>query len=147
MIEAANVVAATGPFQRAIIPAFVPTDAGSCSCIPPHTAIPASCREGAVLVVGAGSSGAQIADELPRAGRRVFLSSASMTGRRGAIAAGISAGGSACWACGTLRPASRRKEHVTIAVSGAYGGHTIDFRRLAARGITLLGRADAFAMG
>jgi putative flavoprotein involved in K+ transport len=32
-------------------------------------------------------------------------------------------------------------EHITIAVSGAYGGHTMDFRRLAALGITLLGRA------
>ena len=30
--------------------------------------------EGAVMVVGAGSSGSQIADELLRAGRRVFLS-------------------------------------------------------------------------
>ena len=30
--------------------------------------------EGAVLVVGAGSSGVQIADELLRAGRRVYLS-------------------------------------------------------------------------
>ncbi len=38
-------------------------------------------------------------------------------------------------------------KHVTIAVSGAYGGHTIDFRRLAARGVMLLGRADAFGDG
>ena len=38
-------------------------------------------------------------------------------------------------------------EHVTIAVSGAHGGHTVDFRRLAARGITLLGRAESFKDG
>lgn len=38
-------------------------------------------------------------------------------------------------------------EHVTIAVSGARGGHTVDFRRLADEGITLLGRAGAFADG
>jgi putative flavoprotein involved in K+ transport len=31
------------------------------------------------------------------------------------------------------------REHVTIAVSGARGGHTVDFRRLAEQGITLLG--------
>ena len=31
-------------------------------------------------------------------------------------------------------------EHVTIAVSGANGGHTVDFRTLAASGITLAGR-------
>ena len=30
-------------------------------------------------------------------------------------------------------------EHVTIAVSGARGGHTVDFRDMASRGITLLG--------
>src|SRR5690606_18267464 len=34
-------------------------------------------------------------------------------------------------------------EHVTIAVSGAHGGHTIDFRRLAARGMILVGRTLA----
>jgi putative flavoprotein involved in K+ transport len=38
-------------------------------------------------------------------------------------------------------------EHVTIAVSGAYGGHTMDFRRLAALGVTLLGRAGAYRDG
>jgi len=36
-------------------------------------------------------------------------------------------------------------EHVTIAVSGAYGGQTIDFRRLAAEGMTLVGRTQSFA--
>jgi len=41
----------------------------------------------------------------------------------------------------------RPKAHVTIAVSGAYGGYTIDFRRLAARGVTLVGRADTFEAG
>ena len=38
-------------------------------------------------------------------------------------------------------------EHVTIAVSGAYGGETIDFRRLAARGVTLVGRTETFEDG
>jgi putative flavoprotein involved in K+ transport len=35
------------------------------------------------------------------------------------------------------------REHVTIAVSGARGGHTIDFRHLAAQGITLLGMTES----
>ena len=35
-------------------------------------------------------------------------------------------------------------EHVTIAVSGARGGHTVDFRRLARQGITLVGRTESF---
>jgi putative flavoprotein involved in K+ transport len=38
-------------------------------------------------------------------------------------------------------------EHVTIAVSGARGGHTVDFRDLAARGIQLLGRAGSYNDG
>jgi putative flavoprotein involved in K+ transport len=39
------------------------------------------------------------------------------------------------------------REHVTIAVSGVRGGHTIDFRRLAARGMILVGRTQAYADG
>jgi putative flavoprotein involved in K+ transport len=38
-------------------------------------------------------------------------------------------------------------EHVTISVSGARGGHTVDFRRLAAQGITLVGRTESFKDG
>ena len=34
-----------------------------------------------------------------------------------------------------------------ISVSGADGGHTIDFRRLAQAGITLVGRAETFKDG
>jgi putative flavoprotein involved in K+ transport len=72
-IEATNVVAATGPFQRGIIPPLVPPDPGitqmhSTACRNPDQLPP-----GGVLVVGAGSSGTQIADEASRAGRRVWL--------------------------------------------------------------------------
>ena len=38
-------------------------------------------------------------------------------------------------------------EHVTIAVSGANGGHTVDFRRLAEQGMTLVGRTESFKEG
>ena len=38
-------------------------------------------------------------------------------------------------------------EHVTIAVSGADGGHTVDFRALAESGIKLVGRTEAFEGG
>ena len=38
-------------------------------------------------------------------------------------------------------------EHVTIAVSGAYGGHTVDFRDLAAGGVHLVGRTASFDNG
>ena len=59
--------------------------------------------DGNVLVVGAGSSGVQIADELRQSGRRVFLSSARMTGPREGTAGATSSGGLESSACGTLR--------------------------------------------
>jgi len=38
-------------------------------------------------------------------------------------------------------------EHVTIAVSGARGGQTVDYRRLAAEGIILVGRTESYRDG
>jgi putative flavoprotein involved in K+ transport len=38
-------------------------------------------------------------------------------------------------------------EHITISVSGAHGGHTVDFRRLAAQGMRLVGRTESFKDG
>ena len=75
-----------------------------------------------MLVVGAGSSGAQIADELLRAGRRVYLSVGphDRPPRR-------YRGRDFVWWLGVLdkwdaEAAAGRREHVTIAVSGAHGG-------------------------
>ena len=48
------------------------------------------------------------------------------------------------WDAVALEPG---REHVTISVSGAQGGHTVDFRRLARRGMTLVGRTESFAGG
>ena len=39
------------------------------------------------------------------------------------------------------------KEHVTIAVSGAYGGVTVDFRKFANRGMVLLGMTGDYDSG
>ncbi|NNF78058.1 MAG: NAD(P)-binding domain-containing protein, partial [Rhizobiales bacterium] len=74
VIEANHVVAATGPFQRPLFPAIVPGDAGINQMHSNAYRNPDQLPEGAVLVVGAGSSGVQIADELSRSGRRVCLS-------------------------------------------------------------------------
>jgi putative flavoprotein involved in K+ transport len=103
--------------------------------------------EGAVVVVGAGSSGAQIADELLRAGRRVYLSVGPhnrppRSYRQRDFCWWLGAFG--LWDAKTPDPSA---EHVTIAVSGAHGGHTVDFRELAARGMTLLGRTEGYAEG
>jgi len=147
VIEAANVVAATGPFQRPLVPDVVPAAAGIVQMHSNAYRNPGQLPAGAVLVVGAGSSGTQIAEELSRAGRRVYLSVGphERPPRR-------YRGRDFCWWLGVLGlwDAAARDpgmEHVTIAVSGAYGGYTIDFRRLAARGVTLLGRAGAYSDG
>jgi putative flavoprotein involved in K+ transport len=147
IIEATNVVVATGPFQRPVIPTAVPADAG---IVQIHSAAyrnPGQLREGAVLIVGAGSSGVQIADELAHAGRRVYLSVGphNRPPRR-------YRGRDFVWWLGVLgewdtKVVAPGTEHVTIAVSGAHGGHTVDFRDLAARGITLLGSAGAYKNG
>jgi putative flavoprotein involved in K+ transport len=146
-IEARNVVAATGPFQRAAIPAVVPAELGIVQMHSNAYRNPAQLPAGAVLVVGAGSSGTQIADELARSGRRVYLSVGrhqrpprSYRGRD--FGWWLRVLGQ--WDAEAPDPATK---HVTIAVSGAYGGHTIDFRRMAVRGVTLLGRAGGCADG
>ncbi|MGL4237876.1 flavin-containing monooxygenase [Tabrizicola sp.] len=145
-IQAQNVVVATGPFQRPLIPTAV-TDPTITQLHSTAYRNPAALPEGAVLVVGAGSSGAQIAEELARAGRKVFLSLGphDRPPRR-------YRGKDFVWWLGKLgkwdmKAPTPGTEHITIAVSGAYGGHTMDFRRLAALGITLLGRAGDYRDG
>ncbi|ALG09683.1 flavin-containing monooxygenase [Kibdelosporangium phytohabitans] len=146
-LDARFVVAATGPFQRPVIPPIAPGDAGPLQLHSNAYRNPQQLPEGAVLVVGAGSSGVQIAEELHRSGRRVYLSVGphdrpprSYRGR------------DFCWWLGALgkwdaQTPPRGAEHVTIAVSGARGGHTVDFRALAALGITLVGLTTSFDNG
>jgi putative flavoprotein involved in K+ transport len=146
-IEARYVVAATGAFQQPIVPRVVPDSAGVHQIHSSSYRNPQQLPDGAVLVVGAGSSGVQIADELQQSGRTVYLAVGphdrpprSYRGR------------DFCWWLGVLgewdaSAPPRGAEHVTIAVSGAHGGHTVDFRALASSGITLLGLAGAFDDG
>ena len=146
VVEARYVVAATGPFQRPVVPKIVPETAGIIQMHSAEYRNPAHLPAGAVLVVGAGSSGAQIADELNRAGRRVYLS----VGPHGRPPRSYR-GRDFCWWLGVLNKwdleAPPTTDHVTIAVSGAYGGQTVEFRRLAAEGLTLVGRTTAFTAG
>ncbi|MDF3061169.1 MAG: FAD-dependent oxidoreductase [Microvirga sp.] len=146
-IEANNVVAATGAFQCPIMPALVPGNAGLMQIHSKAYKNPDQLPPGAVLVVGAGSSGVQIAEELSLSGRRVYLSVGPHDRPPRSYRQR-----DYCWWLGVLGKwdAQAKKpgtEHVTIAVSGASGGHTIDFRRLAAQGITLLGRTESYSDG
>ena len=146
-IDAKSVVAATGPFQRPLIPALVPPCSDLLQIHSSAYRNPDQLPDGAVLVVGAGSSGAQIADELLRAGRRVCLSVGPHD--RPPIRY---RGRDFCWWLGVLglwdaKTRAPGMDHVTIAVSGAHGGITVDFRHFAARGMTLLGRASSYNNG
>lgn len=147
VIEAQSVVAATGPFQRPVMPSIVPAHAGPEQLHSNAYHNPGQLPEGAVLVVGAGSSGVQIADELQRSGRRVYLSVGPHDRPPRAYR-----GRDFCWWLGVLgkwdaETPGPGTEHVTIAVSGARGGETIDFRRLAAQGMTLVGRTRSYEDG
>ncbi len=146
-IDARFVVSATGAFQKPVIPPLVPADSALHQIHSSSYHRPQQLPDGAVLVVGAGSSGVQIADELRESGRTVYLA----VGPHDRPPRNYR-GRDFCWWLGVLGkwdmavpPAGA--EHVTIAVSGAHGGHTVDFRSLAADGITLLGRAEAVVDG
>lgn len=145
--EAANVVAATGPFQKPSFPQIVPQSTGVQQI---HSSVyknPQQLPAGGVLVVGAGASGTQIAEELRKAGREVYLSVGehyrpprSYRDR------------DYCWWLGALGlwdevKIKPKKEHVAFAVSGYEGGKTVDFRRLAHMGITLVGITQSWDNG
>jgi len=143
VIEANSVIAATGPFQKPVIPTVVPDTADIVQIHSNAYRNPEQLPRGGVLVVGAGSSGAQIADELQRSGKRVYLSIGPhdlpprrYRGRDFVWWLGVLGK----WDVPALEPGT---EHVTIAVSGAHGGHTVDFRRLAGQGMTLVGRTES----
>jgi putative flavoprotein involved in K+ transport len=146
-VDAGYVVAATGPFQRPVRPTLVPDQAGLLQLHSSSYRNPQQLPPGAVLVVGAGSSGVQIADELQQAGRQVYLSVGphDRPPRR-------YRGHDFVWWLGVLgkwdaAAPSLGAEHITIAVSGANGGHTVDFRALEASGVRLVGRTDSFDNG
>lgn len=145
--EAKRIVAATGAFQHPVFPPIVPKTAGVEQLHSLYYKNPDQLAEGAVMIVGAGSSGAQIADELNRAGQKVFLSVGphDRPPRRYRERDYV-------WWLGVLglwdmSAATSGTEHVTISVSGAYGGHTMDFRRLGNEGVTLVGMTQGFDEG
>jgi len=144
--EAASVVVATGPYQEpAPLPASATLSRGLFQTHSSGYRNPAALPPGAVLVVGSGASGCQIAEDLAEAGRRVYLSVGrhrrmprryrgrdvfwwldQMGGRMGGLDQTVDE-----------RPARRLPNPL---VTGAGGGHDIDIRGYVAAGMTLLGR-------
>jgi putative flavoprotein involved in K+ transport len=141
-IEAKNVVVATGPCQRALMPDMLDDE----NIFQVHASgykNPDQLPPGAVLVVGSGASGAQIAEELLRSGRRVFLS----FGQHRRLPRRYRGHDHVWWFAETgvdeVPVELLASPRLPPVLTGAYGGYTIDFRRFAADGITLLGRVRA----
>jgi putative flavoprotein involved in K+ transport len=136
------VVVATGPFQLPQIPAFAAAmPVGLFQVHSRDYRNPSQLPDGAVLIVGSGASGCQIAEELHQAGRKVYLSTGRFhkTPRR-------YRGRDIYWWFEVLgiwhRPLVLQPEvrNLRFVVPGAGGGHDIDLRRFAADGMTLLGK-------
>jgi putative flavoprotein involved in K+ transport len=150
-IEAANVTIATGPYQRAAIPTMsseVPKD-----IFQVHSSAyrnPTQLPPGAVLVVGSGASGCQIADDLRQSGRQVYLS----VGRHNRVPRRYRGKDFAFWGAALKRseqivdtvPVNLRKG-VEVLLTGANGGYDVDLRSMAARGVILLGHSQGIEDG
>ena len=141
-IAASHVVVATGPYQRPLMPDLLRDEnalSGARQPLRKSKQLP----PGAVLVIGSGASGVQIAEELRRAGRRVLLS----VGRNGRLPRRYRGSDLVRWIAEMgidETPVERRDPSRPLpTITGAYGGYTIDFRRFAADGVTLLGRVKA----
>jgi putative flavoprotein involved in K+ transport len=139
-----NVVMATGFFQQPKTPPFA---ADLSPDITQHHSSayrnPASLPAGAVLVVGTGQSGCQIAEELNQHGQQVFLS----TGSAGRVPRRYRGKDVIEWLDLTgfidltpeqLPPGMSKFEGIPH-ISGTNGGHTINLHQFARDGITLLG--------
>lgn len=138
---ARNVVVATGPYE--VPRATTPLGAGVFELHSTRYRNPQQLPPGAVLVVGSGNSGVQIAEELRRAERRVFLSVSSHERIRRSYR-----GKDCIWwliATGSADAMLRdwKGARLSRLMTGVDGGHDIDLRRLAADGIVLLGRVRA----
>ena len=146
VIETSYVISATGAFQRPMVPPIVPDIAGIKQIHSTAYRNSSELPNGNVLIVGAGSSGAQISMDLMKTSRKIFLSVGAhdRPPRR-------YRNRDFCWWLGVLNlwdaEANPSSTHTTIAVSGADGGSTVDFRKLANQGLTLLGLTEAFQDG
>jgi putative flavoprotein involved in K+ transport len=145
---ARNVVLATGAFPKPKLPTAstaLPVDI--CQLHTSEYRNPQTLPSGAVLVVGTGQSGCQIAEELHESGRQVYLSTSSC----GRIPRHYRGKDSTWWLTRmgffdrTLDqlPSPNAKFACNPHVSGNHGGHDINLRQFARQGMILLGHVQA----
>src|SRR4051812_38750156 len=151
-ILASNVVIATGPFQKPRIPALSAALPGDIRQFTVTTyRNPAQLPPGAVLIVGSGSSGCQICEELYESGRQVYLS----VGRCLRSVRRYRGKDTRWWAyhMGVFErsveslPSPAARNRCGTQVTGVRGGHDLDYRRFAVDGVVLLGHLQGVAAG
>jgi putative flavoprotein involved in K+ transport len=147
--RAKHVVIATGPYQRARIPPIAEgLPEGVAQVHAGEYRNPAQLSPGAVLVVGSGGSGCQIAEELHAAGRRVFFA----IGRHRRVPRHYR-GYDAFWWRRELGMLNVTVDEVAVErrqpplVTGIGGGHTVCIRSYAKEGMTLLGHVQEIRDG
>ena len=142
--QATNVVIATGSFQKPKIPAFsanIPADILQLHS--GHYRNPNQLPEGAVLVVGSGQSGMQIAEELYQSGRPVYL----CIGAAPRIPRRYRGRDTIGWLVDTgffgqtvdTLPSPKARLGGNPQLSGKDGGHSLSLHQFARDGVTLLG--------
>jgi putative flavoprotein involved in K+ transport len=142
--RARNVVVATGFFQTPKLPSFssqLPSDIKQLTSGQYRN--PAALPPGAVLVVGSGQSGCQIAEDLYQSGRTVYL----CVGSAGRVVRRYRGKDIFEWLLRSgffdrtsdMLPSSRMRFAGMPQVSGARGGHSINLHQFARDGVVLLG--------
>jgi len=149
--RARNVVVATGDCAAPAVPSLAPSaPAGVEQLHASRYRAPHRLAPGGVLVVGAGPSGHQIAEELARSGRRVVLA----VGRHARVVrryrgrdiwAWLDALGDLSRPPEALSQRARRRPPPALPLDGRHGGRTLDLGVLAAAGVRVVGRLEGFA--
>jgi putative flavoprotein involved in K+ transport len=142
--EADNVVIASGLYQSPKIPGFAASIPSNILQIhSSHYRNPEALPQGAVLVVGTGQSGAQIAQELYQSGRTVYLS----IGSAGRVPRRYRGKDINDWLTRMGRfdtkvqelKSPQAKFHAHPQISGKNGGQSLNLHQFARDGVVLLG--------